>query len=154
VRILTVGSDAFFDYHEAQRGRVRVRYRVQPEDNLSELAARFDLTVGSIARINQFPSQRELQAGEWVTVYVAELEAEKLAAKGLIERANASAESAVVALEEAAEEELPEAEGEPLLKPRKEGPITPPKARATVAPARAAAKQRDIAPKSGTPRAR
>ena len=49
-----MGSDAFFDYHEALRDRVRVRYRVRAGDTLSSLAERFDLSVGSIARINGF----------------------------------------------------------------------------------------------------
>jgi len=128
VRMLTIGSDAFFDYHEAQRGRARVRYRVQPSDTLSELAERFELSVGSIARINQFPSQRELKAGEWLTVYLGASEADKLAALGLIERigdAQASASDTTRMSDE--EDELPEVEGEPLVAPRKEAPLTPPK---------------------------
>src|SRR5690606_10382639 len=34
VTILPVGSDAFFDYHERQQGRVRFRYVVQEGDTL------------------------------------------------------------------------------------------------------------------------
>jgi LysM repeat protein len=86
VRILTVGSNEFFDYHEAQRGRVRVRYRVQAGDSMSSLAERFDLSTGSIGRINQFPSNRELKRGEQVVVYVPDTELVALEEKALVER--------------------------------------------------------------------
>lgn len=133
VRILTVGSHEFFDHHEAQRGRVRVRYRVQPNDTLNELATRFDLSVGSIARINQFPSQRELARGEWITMYVPEAELEKLATAGIVQRIGGAAP---VATRDADADELPEAEGEPLLKPNKEGPVAPPRKPRVVAPSK------------------
>src|SRR5262249_47888517 len=72
VQVLTMGSDAFFDFHEGQRGRVRVRYRVQAQDTLAKIAERFELSPGSVGRINQFPSNKELKLDDWVIVYVPE----------------------------------------------------------------------------------
>jgi membrane-bound lytic murein transglycosylase D len=70
VRPLIVGSDEFFDYHEALRDRVRVRYRVRPGDTLSSLAERYELSIGSIARINGFSREKTLQANSEITLYV------------------------------------------------------------------------------------
>ena len=86
VRILTVGSNEFFDYHESQRGRVRVRYVVQKNDTLSALAERFDLSTGSLGRINQFASDKALRVGERVTVYAPVDAVGELEQKGLVER--------------------------------------------------------------------
>jgi membrane-bound lytic murein transglycosylase D len=84
VRMLTVGSDEFYDFHESQRGRVRVRYRVQPSDTLTKIGERFDLSAGSIGRINQFASNKELKADEWIVVYCPEQQLPELEKKGLI----------------------------------------------------------------------
>jgi membrane-bound lytic murein transglycosylase D len=69
VKILQVGSDAFFAYHEAQRDRVRIRYRVRPGDTLEKIAEHFELSVGSIARINRFSSKTPLRADQEIIVY-------------------------------------------------------------------------------------
>jgi membrane-bound lytic murein transglycosylase D len=84
VRILTVGSDAFFDFHESQRGRARVLYRVQPNETLEKIGKRFELSAGSIGRINQFAGNKELKADEWILVYVPEKLLPELTKKGLI----------------------------------------------------------------------
>lgn len=78
VRTLAVGSEEFFDYHEAQRDRVRVRYRVRPGDTMSSLAERFDLSVGSIARINRFSRDRNLRADSEIILYVPSQQAQAL----------------------------------------------------------------------------
>ncbi|MBN1652211.1 MAG: transglycosylase SLT domain-containing protein [Deltaproteobacteria bacterium] len=70
VKVMVVGSDDFFDYHEAQRDRVRIRYRVRPGDTLAKIAERFELSVGSIARINRFSSQSTLRVDQEIIVYV------------------------------------------------------------------------------------
>jgi membrane-bound lytic murein transglycosylase D len=70
VRILVRGSDEFFEYHEALRDRVRVRYRVRPGDTLDGLGKRFELSVGSIARINRFDRYTDLRVGQEIVVYV------------------------------------------------------------------------------------
>jgi membrane-bound lytic murein transglycosylase D len=70
VRPLIVGSTEFFDYHESLRDRVRVRYRVRSGDTLSSLAERFELSVGSIARINGFSREKTLQTDSEIILYV------------------------------------------------------------------------------------
>jgi len=70
VRVLVVGSDEFFDFHEAQRDRVRIRYRVQPGDTLQTLAERFELSVGSLSRINRFSRYTSLEVDQVIIVYV------------------------------------------------------------------------------------
>jgi len=68
-RVLVVGSEEFFDYHEAQRGRVRVRYRVRPGDTVASVARRFDLSPGSISRINRFDRAVVLRPDQEIIVY-------------------------------------------------------------------------------------
>jgi spore germination protein YaaH len=70
VRTLVVGSEEFFNFHESQQNRVRLRYRVKPGDTLRSLAERFDLSVGSIARINQFPREKKLEVDSEIIIYV------------------------------------------------------------------------------------
>ncbi|HEX2678285.1 MAG TPA: LysM peptidoglycan-binding domain-containing protein, partial [Polyangiales bacterium] len=72
VRTLVVGSEEFFDFHETQNNRVRVRYRVKAGDTLRSLAEKFDLSVGSIARINQFSRDKKLEPDTEIIVYVPE----------------------------------------------------------------------------------
>jgi hypothetical protein len=78
VRPLVVGSDAFFDYHEAMRDRVRVRYRVRAGDSMSSLAERYDLSIGSIARINGFSRDKDLRADSEIILYVPSKDAQAL----------------------------------------------------------------------------
>jgi membrane-bound lytic murein transglycosylase D len=72
VRTLVVGSEEFFNFHETQQNRVRLRYRVKPGDTLKSLADRFELSVGSIARINQFSRNTKLTPDSEIIVYVPE----------------------------------------------------------------------------------
>lgn len=71
VRLVTIGSEEFFEYHETQRGRVRFRYTVRPGDTLTRLGRRFGLSIGSIARINRFSRRSTLQAGQVIIIYTA-----------------------------------------------------------------------------------
>ncbi len=68
-RVLVVGSDEFFDYHEAQRGRVRIRYRVRSGDTVASVARGFDLSPGSLARINRFDRSATLRVDQEIVVY-------------------------------------------------------------------------------------
>ena len=70
VRVLVIGSEEFFDYHEQQRGRERIRYRIKAGDTLEGLSKRFGLSVGSIARINRFSRYRDPEVGSEVILYV------------------------------------------------------------------------------------
>jgi len=69
VTILELGSDEFFAYHEAQRGRVRFVHRAEEGETLSSIGERYGLSVGSLARINRFPRSRRLKPGDAVIVY-------------------------------------------------------------------------------------
>ncbi len=69
VRVLVVGSVEFFEFHEAQRGRVRFHYVAESGDTLARLAQRFDLSRGSIARINRFSRRSDLTQGQDVIIY-------------------------------------------------------------------------------------
>ena len=69
VRTLVVGSEEFFNFHETQQNRVRLRYKVKPGDTLRSLAERFELSVGSIARINQFDRGKKLVADSEIIIY-------------------------------------------------------------------------------------
>jgi murein DD-endopeptidase MepM/ murein hydrolase activator NlpD len=77
VRPLVVGSEPFFEYHESLRDRVRVRYQVKAGDTLETLAQRYDLSVGSIARINNFSRERTLVEGSAIILYVPSKDAPK-----------------------------------------------------------------------------
>jgi len=69
VRVLTVGSDEFFDWQQTQAGRVRFRYVVAPGDTLSSIGQRFGIGSGSLARINRFSRRRTLQPGDEILIY-------------------------------------------------------------------------------------
>lgn len=69
VRVLTLGSEAFFEYHEAQKDRVRFRYTVQPGDTVASLARRFGLAPADLRRINRFARSTDLEVGQEIIVY-------------------------------------------------------------------------------------
>lgn len=127
VRILVAGTDEFFDFHESQRGRVRVRYRVQPNDTMTKIADKFELSAGSIGRINQFATNKELKPDSWILVYVPEKQVPELEKKGLVARVSPkSSEGAKPA--EVAPATLPapvENEAEELLPPPAEAKASP-----------------------------
>jgi membrane-bound lytic murein transglycosylase D len=78
VRTLVVGSEEFLNFHESQRDRVRIRYRVGEGDSMRSLSSRFDLSVGSIARINGFSRYRDLNPDDEIILYVPSDAAERL----------------------------------------------------------------------------
>ncbi|NOY91172.1 MAG: transglycosylase SLT domain-containing protein [Deltaproteobacteria bacterium] len=69
VRVLTVGSEEFFEWQQQQVGRVRFRYLVAPGDTLSSIGQRFGIGVGSLARINRFSRRRTLHPGDEILIY-------------------------------------------------------------------------------------
>jgi len=70
VRPLVVGSEAFLDQREAEQHRERIRYQVREGDTLKSLAERFELSVGSIARINGFSTRERPEPGSELVIYV------------------------------------------------------------------------------------
>lgn len=69
VRTLVVGSEEFFNFHETQQKRVRLRYRVKPGDTLRSLSEKFELSIGSLARINQFAREKKLEPDSEIIIY-------------------------------------------------------------------------------------
>ena len=69
VRVLVVGSEEFFDYHETQNGRVRFRYTVQPGDTLGRLGRRFGTRAANLARINGISRRTRLTPGQEIIIY-------------------------------------------------------------------------------------
>jgi membrane-bound lytic murein transglycosylase D len=72
VRTIVVGSEEFFNFHESQQNRQRIRYRVKPGDTLKSVSDRFGLSIGSIARINQFSRDTKLRPESEIIVYAPE----------------------------------------------------------------------------------
>jgi membrane-bound lytic murein transglycosylase D len=69
VRVFRVGSEEFFAYHEAQRGRVRFVHTVESGESLSDIAKRYGVSAGDLGRINAFSRSHRLAAGDRVVVY-------------------------------------------------------------------------------------
>jgi len=72
VRVLVRGSEEFFAHHERQNGRARFTYRVREGDTLTSIGRRFDISVGSLARINQIARNATLHPGDRLVVYAEE----------------------------------------------------------------------------------
>ncbi len=84
VRVVTRGSSEFFDFVEAKKGRKRIAYQVKHGDDLRKVGVKFGLSAADLARINQFPVDRPLKAGQKVTVYVPMTREEKARAVCLL----------------------------------------------------------------------
>lgn len=70
VETMVVGSEEFLNQHEREQDRLRMRYTVKEGDTMSSLASRFELSVGSIARINGFSRYSTLEPGQELILYV------------------------------------------------------------------------------------
>lgn len=102
VRVLVVGSEAFFEYHETQAGRVRMRYVVQPGDTLRSLADRYGSRVADLARINRFSRRTDIVPGQELVIYA---DPTRLAAATAAERREQEAMVVAAREEEAGDEE-------------------------------------------------
>jgi membrane-bound lytic murein transglycosylase D len=72
VRVLVVGSDAFFDHFEGLRGRVRMVTVVRAGETWQTISKRTGLSLGMLERINHRSRSTPLQPGERLVVYVPE----------------------------------------------------------------------------------
>jgi membrane-bound lytic murein transglycosylase D len=77
VRVVTVGSEEFFDLVEARAGRKRIEHVVKAGDTLQRIAKKYHLTEADLERINRFGRKSELKVGQKIRVYVAMTEAER-----------------------------------------------------------------------------
>ncbi len=80
VRVVTTGSDEFFELVETLRGRKRVQYKCQSGDNLDKIAKKFSLTVADVERINRMGRTTEVLPGQTVVVYQSMSGSERTAA--------------------------------------------------------------------------
>lgn len=69
VRVVTTGSEEFFELVEALRGRRRQKITCQSGDTWEKLAKRCGLTVSDLERINRVGRGTELKPGQTVVVY-------------------------------------------------------------------------------------
>ncbi|HEY3595371.1 MAG TPA: LysM peptidoglycan-binding domain-containing protein, partial [Polyangiaceae bacterium] len=69
VHLLTVGTDDFFDYFEALRGRRRTAIVIDQGDTWERVAKRLKLTVGQLERINQRSHFDKLVPKQTLVVY-------------------------------------------------------------------------------------
>jgi hypothetical protein len=84
IRLVTTGSEEFFELVEARRGRARLSYTVKKGDDWKRIGKKFGLTVADLERINRFGAQHtELRVGQKITVYreMSKAEKEKAACK-------------------------------------------------------------------------
>jgi membrane-bound lytic murein transglycosylase D len=70
VRVLVVGTERFFEHHEALRDRVRTTVVVRPNETWQQIAARTGLSVAQLERINRKSRHTKLQTGEQLVAYV------------------------------------------------------------------------------------
>ncbi|HRI52408.1 MAG TPA: LysM peptidoglycan-binding domain-containing protein, partial [Pseudomonadota bacterium] len=80
VRVVTTGSNEFFELVETLRGRKRVQYKCQSGDTLDKIAKRFGLTVADVERINRMGRTTEVQPGQTIIVYQNMSSSERAAA--------------------------------------------------------------------------
>ena len=80
VRVVTTGSEEFFELVETLRGRKRLFHVVKDGETWERLAKRYGLTVADLERINRAGRQNELHPGQKVTVYLPMSAAERAAA--------------------------------------------------------------------------
>lgn len=69
VRVVTTGSDEFFELVETLRGRKRLLIKVQSGDSLEKIGKRYGLSAADMERINRMPRTSELKAGQTIVAY-------------------------------------------------------------------------------------
>ncbi len=85
VRLVTVGSEEFFDQVEARAGRKRLAITVRPRETLKQIAVRYHCSEANLERINRLPRTTVLHPGQRLTVYVPMSATERAAAnRGLL----------------------------------------------------------------------
>lgn len=78
VRVVTTGSEEFFDLVEAKKGRARLVYTVKKGDTLPKIGKKYGLTVADLERINRFGAKHaDLSPGQHLVVYRAMTQAER-----------------------------------------------------------------------------
>ncbi|MCS6915154.1 MAG: LysM peptidoglycan-binding domain-containing protein [Myxococcales bacterium] len=105
VRVVTTGSDEFFDLVETLRGRRRLVYLCRAGDTLHKIAKRYGLTVADLERINRLSQQSVLRPGQPITVYVKMTESERAEAMRRLLSRDPATPVTVTPIEDGEEEE-------------------------------------------------
>jgi membrane-bound lytic murein transglycosylase D len=128
VRVVTTGSEEFFDLVEAKRGRARLVYTVKKGDDLKKIGKKYGLTVADLERINRFGAKHtDLAVGQRLIVYRAMTAQEREKAAGKLTPGGTDARPQEPPVgDPAVDENLPVESSKPA---EKEAP--PPDARAT-----------------------
>ncbi|MFH1131056.1 MAG: LysM peptidoglycan-binding domain-containing protein [Pseudomonadota bacterium] len=69
IKVLVSGSEEFLTLFEKRKGRNRFIYTVRKGDDLKKIGRRFNLSVGSLMRINQFARNTTLEQGQKIVLY-------------------------------------------------------------------------------------
>jgi membrane-bound lytic murein transglycosylase D len=77
VQLLVVGTPAFYDHFEALNGRVRLVVTCKEADTLASLGKRYDMSVGSMERVNRRSRRDPLIPGEKIIVYTVREQAQR-----------------------------------------------------------------------------
>ena len=72
VRVVTVGSEEFFAYHEGLKGRKRITVAAKPGDTLEAIGRKHGVSPAVMERINRRPRAQALKDGDTVALYVAQ----------------------------------------------------------------------------------
>jgi membrane-bound lytic murein transglycosylase D len=75
VRTLVVGSDEFFNWFEAQKGRRRLVVTVASGETWQTLSRKYGVSLGLLERINRRSHTEPLHPGETVVVYTSKADA-------------------------------------------------------------------------------
>ena len=70
LKLVTVGTEDFFDTVEARRGRKRIQHEVKRGETWKSIAAHYHLAEGDLERINRMGRTNELGVGQKLTIYV------------------------------------------------------------------------------------
>jgi membrane-bound lytic murein transglycosylase D len=70
VKVVTVGSDDFFTYHEGLKGKRRVSVTCKHGDTLEGIGRRYGVSTATMERINRKSRSETLKEGDTVHVYV------------------------------------------------------------------------------------
>ncbi len=81
VRVVTTGSEEFFELVETLRGRRRLLYSCKAGDTMQKVGKHFGLTASDLERINRLGKTTELKEGQSLTIYVNMTAQEKVEAR-------------------------------------------------------------------------
>ncbi len=70
VRVVAVGSEEFFAYHEGLKGKKRITVAAKQGDTLEAIGRRHGVSAGLMERINRRPRAQALKDGDTVALYV------------------------------------------------------------------------------------